>query len=107
MRDTIRAGTLTVYTSVPDECPPAPVRDIKTSALPGQGTRVSWSPSPEDDICYYRVYRGPRPGFVPSPDSQIGSTTSIEFVDRVANPPRPTVYKVIAVDRSGDAGAVD
>lgn len=107
VRDTLRAGTLTVYTSVPDDTRPAPVGGVTSWPGPDGRCRVTWDPNAEDDICYYRVYRGVRADFVPDTASQIGSITGTELIDRDTNPALRAFYKVVAVDRSGNAGPVE
>jgi hypothetical protein len=91
--DTLRGGTLTVYTTACDEVPPSPVKGLKVSNLPN-ARKLSWTPNEDSDLCYYRIYHN---------NIRIGSTISTEYVD--AGPARNRLgnYSVIAVDRSGNA----
>lgn len=44
-----------------DKTPPSPPRDLKATAAPGRA-RLSWSPSPEEDVAGYRIYRSDEAG---------------------------------------------
>ncbi|MFW6107360.1 MAG: carbohydrate binding domain-containing protein [bacterium] len=100
LQDTLHAGTLTVYTTAYDAEPPAPVKGLALATLDGGAKRLTWQASPEPDLCYYRLYRAPRPDVEPSLSTRIGSTVATTFVDREA--PDAAHYTVVAVDHSGN-----
>ena len=58
LSDRVGPGTLTVYTSRIDTPPPVAVRDLHVQHQADGRDRLTWRPSPEPDLCYYRVYRG-------------------------------------------------
>jgi hypothetical protein len=93
LRDTIGAGTLTVYTTAWHEHAPSPVTNLRTERTGEGHTMVKWEAPPEPDIAYYRVYAG---------EEQIVSTVATEHLDRSGIAGRR--YRVIAVDDSGNAG---
>ncbi|MBS0000043.1 MAG: hypothetical protein KFF73_13775 [Cyclobacteriaceae bacterium] len=103
--DTIGANTVTVYTMNFDEEIPSPVSglEVKAAKIENRDRNVlSWNASPEQDFCYYRIYRSAEENFEISPDKQIATTISTEYIDRkVHNLPR-YYYKVTAVDQSGN-----
>ncbi len=102
LADTVAAGTLAVYTTAYDDQPPAPVRGLAVERSPDGKPLFRWQPSPERDLCYYRVFASPQPDFVPSLATQIGSTTAAEFPHEAAVPGTAYYYKVLAVDQSGN-----
>jgi len=101
--DAVEAGSLAVYTTAYDDTPPGPVRGleatrIRDTRIPGgavEATRLTWTPNSEPDLCYYRVYHS---------DVRIGSTAATEFIDSGPGNSHPGGYRVVAVDRSGNAG---
>ncbi|MGD0092033.1 MAG: hypothetical protein ABSE73_19135, partial [Planctomycetota bacterium] len=102
LTDTVPPLSLTVYTTAYGDTPPAPVKNVKSESVAAGGCRIVWSASMEPDFCYYRVYRGAQPDFVPAADNQIASTIATEFLDTKAGSAAPA-YKVLAVDQSGNA----
>lgn len=100
MTDTLKQGTLTVYTTAYDEESPGPVQDLKIERTFNGKVRLTWRPNLESGLCYYRIYRSNKPDFVPSVESQIGTTVATEFLDE--NPSNERYYKVVAVDDSGN-----
>ena len=104
LEDTLAAGTLTVYTTAYDDRPPEAVRDLRARRTPDGKVRLTWSPSPEPDLCYYRVFRSHKADFAPGVGTQIGSTVAAEFVDDAAPARAKAHYAVLAVDQSGNAG---
>jgi hypothetical protein len=102
MRDTVGAGTLTVYTTAYDDRAPIPVQGLKVQQTAEGKPRLTWQANGEPDLCYYRVYRSTSAGFTPAASLQIGSTIAAEFVDETA-PAGGAHYKVLAVDQSGNA----
>ena len=70
---------------------------------------LTWDAVNDDEHCYYRVYRGKTPDFVPSVENQIASTvdTSLDFSARYLDGAailnvEGDHYKVLSVDRSGN-----
>jgi hypothetical protein len=98
--DTLAAGSLTVYTSVCDDEPPAAVQGLVVGKAESGKPRLRWKPSPEADFCYYRVYRSAGPD---AKAVQIGSTIATEFIDGRPQADGKPVYQVVAVDQSGNA----
>lgn len=97
LNDSVGPLSLTVYTTAYDENPPAQVQSVKLISSGGK-YKLTWKENTDPDFCYYRIYKSPRPEFVPNIRNQIGSTIAVEFAvdhDRY-------VYKVIAVDKSGN-----
>ena len=96
--DSVAPLSITVYTTAYDETPPTKVQQLKLVSENGK-FKITWQQNTESDLCYYRVYKSLRPEFLPSLRNQIGSTIATEFgVDNDRY-----VYKVIAVDKSGNA----
>ncbi|MGA2632294.1 MAG: hypothetical protein ABSG54_19030 [Terriglobia bacterium] len=99
--DTLRAGTLAVYTTAYDDAPPAPVRGldiarIRDTRVPGStadARRLRWTANTESDLCYYRVFHN---------GVRIASTVGTEFIDAGPTAEKPGKYSVVAVDRSGN-----
>ena len=102
LNDTIKASSLTVYTTAYDDEPPAPVAGLKVSRihdarLPGWSTAANllrWAPSTAEDFCYYRVYHH---------GVRVGSTVTNEFIDAGPTIDSQSGYSIVAVDRSGNA----
>lgn len=97
---------VTVYTTVYDDDAPAAVAGLQVGTTPEGKPRLSRRANAEPDLCYYRVYRLPTPNAAPSVRNQIGSTVATSFVDRSAPAEGAFVYRVLAVDQSGNAGPV-
>lgn len=105
----IRARTNAVgstYDSAPDSgysvdnlAPSVPAGLWGTAGI-GGSVVLSWEPNPEEDVQYYNVYRGTTEDFVPDGSSRIGSAPTPGFTD--SSPGGETVYKVTAVDFSGN-----
>jgi hypothetical protein len=93
LADSLAGGTLTVYTTAYDETPPAPVRGLQVSKL-SDSQQLTWLPSTETDLCYYRIYHN---------NLRVGSTIATSFADAGPTQGRSGNYTVIAVDRSGNA----
>ncbi len=91
--DTVAPESLAVYTTAYHDGAPASVRGL-TATQQGDATALRWEPSPEKDICYYRIYQN---------NVRIGSSTKPEFVDAGPTRHQPGDYTVIAVDQSGNA----
>ena len=104
LTDTLAAGTLTVYTTAYDDDPPSPVKGLTVVKTVAGKLRLQWQPSPEADLCYYRIYRSSGPSVEISVKHQIASTIATSFVDEQAEPGSSPTYRVIAVDQSGNAG---
>lgn len=102
LSDSVRPGTLTVYTTAYTDAVPAPVAGVSYGRVEG-GILVEWQPSSEPDLCYYRVYRSADPNFTPGRATRIGSTVATSFNDGSLGA-RSSHYKVVAVNRSGNAG---
>jgi hypothetical protein len=103
LSDSIRPGTLVVYTTGCSDGCPGPVEGVTTERVEG-GIHVEWQANPEPDICYYRVYRSSLPDFTPSEATRIGSTVTTTFNDGSLAAPA-SHYKVVAVNESGNAGS--
>jgi len=104
LTDTVKAGTLTVYTTAYDEQPPASVENVKVEKTADGKNLISWKANTEVDFCYYRIFRSTKADFVPNSETRIGSTIATEFIDDTAKPDQEYHYKIIAVDQSGNAG---
>jgi len=102
LTDTLKAGTLAVYTTAYDDAPPAPVSGLEVTRIgdtrvPGSTTSakvLKWVPNTEKDFCYYRVYHN---------GIRIGSTTATEFIDAGPTNYKQGRYSVVAVDQSGNS----
>ncbi|HEY3284949.1 MAG TPA: hypothetical protein VGN26_21970 [Armatimonadota bacterium] len=101
IQDTLSPNTLTVYTTDFDSQPPRAVLEPRAKGEAG-ATSLSWKPNPEADLCYYRVYAGETRDFLPSPETQVGSTIATHL--SLANTGKPRWIRVLAVDSSGNAG---
>jgi hypothetical protein len=101
LTDSVKAGTMAVYTTAYDETPPSPVRGLEVTRIhdtriPGASANarlLRWTVNPENDICYYRVYHN---------GVRLGSATGTEYIDAGPTASRPGKYSVVAVDRSGN-----
>jgi hypothetical protein len=100
--DSIKANSLTVYTSQFDEKAPAPVSQLQMHTVDGK-RKLTWAANTENDFCYYRIYRSNSKEFRLTTDRQIGTTIVNEFEDEKASAQMP-FYAVVPVDQSGNAG---
>ncbi len=73
-------------------------------AYAAAGNQLSWSPSPDEDFQYFKIYRGPVPDFVPAPENLVHLTSSTDWLDEVADP-WDHHYQVAAVDHAGNESA--
>ncbi|MGD9549343.1 MAG: FlgD immunoglobulin-like domain containing protein, partial [Candidatus Krumholzibacteriia bacterium] len=65
------------------------------------GAALVWSPAPDEDFQYYRVYRGTWPGFEPAPENLVGATATAAWND-AAPSPWGYCYQVTTVDHAGN-----
>jgi hypothetical protein len=103
LTDTVKAGTLNVYTTAYDEQLPASVEDVRFEKTADGKNLVNWKANTEPDFCYYRIFRSTKSDFLPDAEARIGSTIATEFVDNTAKPDQEYHYKITAVDQSGNA----
>jgi hypothetical protein len=100
---------LVASAEAPETC--LEVKDLRPPAAPsgvallpqGAGLEVSWSPSPETDILFYRVYRATAGGELQKVVERSGSERS--FVDTTAARGTKYRYVVTAVDRADNESA--
>ncbi len=84
------------------------VRDIAAPGVPSglavlpreRGLELIWTPSPEDDLASYRVYRE-APGEPPGRVAEVVASRSA-WIDEKAKPGVTYLYTLSAVDRSGN-----
>lgn len=100
--DVIPAHSMFVYTSELDETPPPAVSGLTPQSGSGP-VDLHWDPVKAPDLSYYRIHRGPTADFTPSSANQIGSTIATSFSDTGAAPGTTAYYRVVAVDRYGNA----
>jgi hypothetical protein len=102
--DHVKGLSLTVYTGLYDNEPPAAVEDLRAERMryapSGQqemdAQHLAWKASASADVIYYRIfYDGQR----------IGSTVAAEYVDGDVRRVPGHKYTVAAVDSSGNASA--
>lgn len=79
--------------------PPAPLA-LAGDFVPG-ALSLRWSASSAGDVAGYRIYRGKKPAFEPSPASLVAFATDTSHVDPVNE---PHYYRVAAVDVHGNEG---
>ena len=106
LSDTLPAYSLVVYTSDFDENPPAPVAGFNAGVEKtkyGDRNKLKWEASPEEDFCYYRVYRSEKPGVEITPMNQVASTIGTEYIDLRAHSTPKYYYRIVAVDKSGNS----
>ena len=104
--DEVGAGTVSVYTTGYDEEAPSPVTGMQVTPAQIENRDrnvVRWNPSPEEDLCYYRIYRSADMDFEISPETEFATTISTEYIDRKVHGLPKYHYKVVAVDQSGNA----
>jgi hypothetical protein len=101
IKDLIQGMSLVVYTSDFDEEAPSTVKNVKLERT-AEVNKVTWNANPEKDFCYYRIYRGLNPDFKPSLQNQVASTIATTYLEELPAE-RSFYYKVVAVDKSGNA----
>jgi hypothetical protein len=82
--------------SIDNIAPPVPT-NFTAAYNTGSGNQLSWDPSPDDDLEYFRVYRDTDPDFVPSPANRVGETASTDWTD-LDYDGGAVYYKITAVD---------
>ncbi len=102
LKDTIKSGTLTIYTTAYDDKPPKNVENVKVEKTIEGKNRITWDANTEPDFCYYRIHRSTKPNFIANTETRIGSTIATEFIDNSAEPDQEFFYRIIAVDQSGN-----
>lgn len=102
---TLLPESLTVFTT--DYKPRS--KEIYAQKVVQKNHWLSWQPVEDEEHCYYRIYRGKEPDFIPSLQNQIASTieTSIDLTARYLDDAailnvEGDYYKVLSVDRSGN-----
>lgn len=100
LQDLVEGMSLVVYTTDFDNIPPKAVQNIQVKYAQDKNL-VTWDANPEEDICYYRVFKSLSPGFAPSLNTQIASTIALNYTDELVAE-RKYYYKVLAVDKSGN-----
>ena len=100
------SSTGSFYASVPDSgrsvdniAPGVPAGLAATYSA--TGAALAWTPAPEQDFQYFRVYRGTWPGFEPAPGNLVGATAASAWTDPVPSPWQYS-YKVTTVDHAGN-----
>jgi len=103
--DSVPGYSLVVYTTNYDEAPPAKVQGLQVTRKEvdkREANVLTWEPSMEKDLCYYRIYRSLDENVEINERNQIASTVSTAHADkRIRNLP-PYHYRIIAVDKSGN-----
>lgn len=74
-------------------------------AYAAEGNQLRWEANLEDDLQYYRIYRGPEPDFVPDEANLVEATAETEWLD-TADHPWWHNYKITAVDFAGNESPV-
>jgi len=65
-----------------DISPPSDITDLNAQDLGLAGNiRLTWSPPPDHDVIYYKVYRSMVSGFTPNSSNLIGTTTTPNYDD--------------------------
>lgn len=79
----------------------APAAPLGVAAQPREdGLEVSWSPSPEPDLAFYRIYRWSQ-GAPPAPVAEVPSAETT-YLDKEAPAGVVVRYTVTAVDKTGN-----
>lgn len=102
LSDSIGGNLLTIYTTAYKDEFPVEVLDVRVIERLDDCPVVTWKPSKEPGICYYRVYRGESADFVPSIKTQIGSTRRTNWRDPTGNFEGRHFYRVAAVNQFGN-----
>jgi hypothetical protein len=68
------------------------------------GLELSWERNSASDIWKYNIHRGDDEFFVPDGSNQIGTTESTQLIDGTWVKAFTYFYKLVAVDRHGNAG---
>jgi hypothetical protein len=69
----------------------------------GSGNTLTWDPVPDNDLQYYKIYRGTTDDFTPAPANLVDMTTSTTWNDPEYDGWQ-VYYKVSAVDHAGNEG---
>jgi hypothetical protein len=85
-----------------DNLVPAPPANFAVAYNTGGGNTLSWDPSPEPDVQFYRVYRSTDPDFTPTPGELVHQTSVTDWQDAGAS--TGVYYKITAVDVAGNEG---
>jgi hypothetical protein len=109
VRNVASVEPLVASADAPEVCLTA--KDLRPPAVPkgvallpqAGGLEVSWSPSPEEDVIAYRVYRAAAGAALEKIAERTASERS--FVDKTAAPRTKYRYVVTAVDRAGNESA--
>jgi hypothetical protein len=84
-----------------DNIAPAVPANFAIAYNTGSGNTLSWSPSPDDDFQYFRVYRSTDPNFAISPGTLVHATTTTGWADP-DHDGGGIYYKVTALDYAGN-----
>lgn len=106
LTDSIPGYSLIVYTTSYDDNPPAAVQGLQVTRKvvdQREAEVLTWDPNPEEDLCYYRIYRSVDENVEIIPRNEIGTTVSTEYVDKRIRSLPQFHYRIIAVDKSGNA----
>ncbi len=82
----------------------APSVPVGLAVAYGADNALSWEPSPDEDFRYFRIYRGPTPGFTPDEAHLVQTVTATQWVDPSAG--YDVHYVVSAVDFAGNESPV-
>jgi hypothetical protein len=85
--------------NIAPEVPPAFFVAYKT----GSGNELTWDPVPDNDLQYYKIYRGTEVDFTPAPGNLVDMTISTAWNDPEYDGWQ-VYYKVTAVDDAGNEG---
>jgi len=105
LTDSIPGYSLIVYTTSYDDNPPAAVKGLQVTRKEvdqREAEVLTWDPNPEEDLCYYRIYRSVDENVEIIPRNEIGTTVSTEYVDKRIRSLPQFHYRIIAVDKSGN-----
>lgn len=91
----------TVRGIIPDGVPPAAV-PVFTAVGQPEGIRLQWQPPTDPDLAGFRIARSTNPEFS-DPLVQLDASAT-EYVDSTAVERRFYIYRIAAVDRSGNTG---
>ena len=68
-----------------------------TRLIDRRNLQVSWTQNDEEDLGYYKIYRGLSEDFILNNESLIGTTNQNQFIDNELNESQ-NYYKVTAID---------